>query len=261
MSLYQVEAIVLKARNLGEADKVLTLLTKNHGKLDAVAKGVRKIKSKNRGAVQPFSHSRIMLYEGKSMDTVTQCELIAGFPKIRDNLERLAYAGYLTELTAWMLPEKDPQQEVYFLLLTILYYLEAAKAKDLIELITRFYEIRLLNLMGYRPELDFCVNCGSHLSNEKVVFSPALGGVLCSACSSQSSQVIPITQGILAVWRLLARIKPGNLNRLRIKTEDLSALENLLQSFMEYQLEHKMKSLDFIHRLKKFTKSARASDA
>ena len=89
MSLYQVEAIILKARNLGEADKILTLLTKEHGKLDAVAKGVRKIKSKNRGAVQPFSQSRIMLYQGKNLDTVTQCERIAGFPKIRPNFDRL----------------------------------------------------------------------------------------------------------------------------------------------------------------------------
>lgn len=256
MSLYKVEALILKARNIGEADKILTLLSKSHGKLDAVAKGVRKIKSKNRGAVQPFSQSRIMLYRGKSMDTVTQCELITGFPKIRENLERLAYAGYIAELTAWMLPERDPQQEVYFLLLTILHILQTAETKDLIELITRMYEIRLLNLMGYQPELDYCVNCGSSINTGKVGFSPALGGILCGVCLADNPSFIQITHGILAIWKLLSQIKISNLSRLKLRADELFALENILQSFMEYQLEHKMKSLDFIQQLKKFTKSS-----
>jgi DNA repair protein RecO (recombination protein O) len=253
MSLYKVEAIVLKARNLGEADKILTLLTKNQGKLDAVAKGVRKIKSKNRGAVQPFSQSRIMLYQGKSMDTVTQCELISGFPKIRDNLDRLAYAGYIMELTTWILPEKEPQQEVYFLLLAILHLLQKAESKELIQLITRIYEVRLLNMLGYQPVLEVCANCGQPVKTGKIGFSPPMGGILCYNCLAEAPQVLPITQGLRIVWQLLTKINLTNIHRLKLREEELLALEKTLQSFMEYHLEHRMKSVDFIHELKKLT--------
>lgn len=254
MSLYQVEAIILKARNLGEADKILTLLTKEHGKLDAVAKGVRKIKSKNRGAVQPFSQSRIMLYQGKNLDTVTQCELIAGFPKIRTNLDRLVYSGYLAELTSWMLPEKDSNQEVYFLLLATWHLLENAGSTELMEIIVRFYEIRMLNLLGYQPELEACLVCGNLIISQEVYFSPGLGGLLCSNCKAQDLKAIPLTKGTIAVWRQLAVMDIYNINRLKLREQERSALENVLQSFIEYQLEYKLKAAQFVQELKQLKK-------
>lgn len=256
MSLYKVEAIILKARNLGEADKVLTLLTKNQGKIQAVAKGVRKIKSKNRGAVQPFSQSRIMLYRGRTMEIVTQCELITGFPKIRENLDRLAYAGYLAELTMWMVPEKDDQPEVYFLLLAVLHLLQNAQTPELIELITRLYEIRLLNLLGYQPELNACIVCNNSVRSNQVGFSPSLGGIICTDCLAEDPKHITINQGTLAVWKLLSKIDVRNISRLKLGENERIALENLLQRFMEYQIEYKMKTVDFIHQLKKVTRYA-----
>ena len=113
IKLYSVEALILRARDFGEADKVITLFTREEGKCQAIAKGVRKSTSRLRGGVQPFTHSRLLLYRGKTLDTVSQSENICAFAALRDDLVLLSAAAYLAELLETALPEREPLEEVF----------------------------------------------------------------------------------------------------------------------------------------------------
>jgi DNA repair protein RecO (recombination protein O) len=259
MSLYRVEAIILKARNFGEADKILTLFTREHGKVEAVARGVRKIKSKNRGSVQPFSRSSIMLYKGKNLDTVTQCDLLEGFPGLRNDLDLLAYAGYLAELTDLMLPERERNEEIYVLLLTTFHLLAHSRALSAsdspgsgdIELIARQFEVRLLSLTGYQPQLESCVFCNNALHEGELRFSPGLGGILCSGCKSNDMQALLIGRGTIAIWKYLTKINLRNLNRLRLGAQERAQLEAIIHCYIENILERRVKTMDFVKGLKR----------
>lgn len=263
MSLYKAEAIILKARNYSEADKILTLFTKEYGKVEALARGVRKIKSKNRGAVQPFSRSQIMLYKGRTVDTVTQCELIEGFPEIRSNLDCLAYAGYLTELTNLLQPEHEQNVELYYLLLAALHLMASAvftpplegvnASNESPEMVARWFEVRLLNLLGYQPVLESCVICSKKIMPGLALkFSADSGGVLCPDCYQFDLQAMAVRQGTVAVWKQLAVIEPRHLGRLKVTQQDRELLAAVLTHFIEHQLERKLKAGAFLQELNKF---------
>jgi DNA repair protein RecO (recombination protein O) len=118
--IYSVEALVLRARDYGEADKILTLYTKEQGKVSAIAKGARKPKSRLRGGVQLFSHSRIVLYRGPSLDTVTLAETVQAFAPLREDLTFLSYASYLVELLDCAVPEREPHEGIFHLAINCL---------------------------------------------------------------------------------------------------------------------------------------------
>ncbi|MDS1029463.1 DNA repair protein RecO [Bacillota bacterium LX-D] len=246
MRLCQVEAFVLNAKNFREADKIVTLFTKEQGKISALAKGIRKIKSKNRGALQPFSCSKVMLYKGQERNIITQCELIEGFPGLRKDLEHLSAASYQMELVQLLLPEEEKNQQVYILLsiaLQLLVY------EDL-ELVTRFFEVKLLNILGYQPELDACVLCGQPIQMGINTFSAAEGGLLCSSCQYNQSQCKKLNGSTLAIWKQLQKINPRHLNRLKISSNDRIILKETLADYLEFLLERKLKAAGFMSKLK-----------
>lgn len=252
MSLCRVEAIVLRARDLGEADKILTLFTRELGKVSAVAKGVRKIKSKNRGAVQPFSRTSIMLYQGRNLDTVTQCQLLEGFPNLRNDLERLSYAAYFAQLVDLMLPEREKNEDVFLLLLTTFYLLSYAGFQDgSLELVARQFEIKLIALLGYQPQLEQCVFCERPLTASPLKFSGLLGGVLCPSCQGNDLGAQPISRGTIAIWKQLASMDVRKLHRLRLSLEEQNRLERILEAYISQILEQKPKTVDFLKSLKK----------
>lgn len=253
MSLFRVEAIVLKSKNLGEADKILSLFTRELGKVTAVAKGVRKIKSKNRGAVQPFSLSSIMLYQGKNLDTVTQCQLLEGFPALRSDLERMSYASYFAQLVDLMLPEREKNEEIFLLLLTSFYLLAHASLEDgILELVARQFEIKLIARLGFQPELEQCVVCGGPLKSAPLKFSALLGGVLCSACQSNDLSAQSINRGTIAIWKQLAAMDVRHLHRLKLAPEEKKRLERFLELYLCQILEQKPKAAVFLKNLKQF---------
>ena len=112
--LYRVDALIIRARDFGEADKILTLYTKECGKIQAIAKGVRKPTSRLRGGVQMFAHSRLLLYRGRSLDIVSQSESVESYGSLQEDLVRLVYASYLVELLDIAVPEREPN-EISFL--------------------------------------------------------------------------------------------------------------------------------------------------
>jgi DNA repair protein RecO (recombination protein O) len=174
--LYRTEAIVLKRTDFGEADRLLTLYTPGLGKLRAIAKGIRRPTSRKSGHLELFTHSQLLIAKGRNLDIITQAETITAFKPLRHDLLRLTYAYYVAELVDRFAEEGVDNRPLYDLLLATLGRL--AEDPDPV-LATRFFEVRMLGLMGYQPQLFHCVECRAPLTPEDQYFDAEAGGVLC----------------------------------------------------------------------------------
>ncbi|MGD0765616.1 MAG: DNA repair protein RecO [Dehalococcoidia bacterium] len=183
--IYKTTGIVLRQRRLGEADKILTLYTPNLGKLEAVAKGTRRPRSKLAGHVEPLTYTTFMLAKGRELDIVTQAQMLDASLPLREDLERTGRALYVAELVDRFTPERQENYPVFRLLQETLRRL-AIEQGDL-DIILRFFEMRLLDHLGYRPQLEACVSCGASLEPVTNGWSIEAGGVLCPACARNAS--------------------------------------------------------------------------
>lgn len=246
--LYKVTAIVLKRLRIGEADFLLTLLTSKRGKIKAVVKGALKTRSKLGGHLELLNHSLLMVAEGKNLDTVTQAETIDSFYELRSDLWRTSLALYISELTDQALPEEVEMDEVLALLLETLKSLCKVTKP---ELLTRFYEIRLLDLLGYRPQLYKCTNCKGEIIPGKNRFSPASGGILCVTCGNQKGIATSIETDAIKILRFLQNANIEDIERLRISPNLARSVENLLRSYIIYYLEKELKSVKWLDQLRR----------
>ncbi len=249
--LYRVDAIVLKRTDHGEADRLLTLLTPDQGKLRAIAKGVRKPTSRKGGHVELFTHSALMLAQGKTFDVVTQADTVDSFIDLRDNLDRVGYAYYIGELVDRFAEEGTESRALFDLLLNTLNQLgEPSTSPDLL---ARFFELRLLDLTGYRPQLFNCINCGNPVQPVENFFSAEAGGVIdpdCKQVLPQLRDVQPISVNALKVLRYLQSNEWTAVRSLRLTNDVMSEVEKLLHSYIVYHLERNLKSVEFLHDLK-----------
>jgi DNA repair protein RecO (recombination protein O) len=238
MPLYRDDGIVLRTHKLGEADRVVVLLTAQHGKLRAVAKGVRKTKSRMGARLEPMSHVALQLYQGRGeLETVSQAESIDHFRAVRDNLDRLTKALSLLEVVDQIAPDREPVPRLHSMLLG---GLRSLAATDAAMLVPAFY-LKLLASEGVGPQVSACVSCGSE--DDLVAFDPTEGGVLCRNCR----RGFPISPAAL---ELLRRTLGGGL--VGVLNEPPSAvtheLEVLANRAMEAHLERKLRVAGIIDR-------------
>jgi len=255
--LYRTEAIVLKRRDQGEADRVLTVFTPDMGKLQLLAKGVRKPTSRKAGHVELFSHSLFLVAKGATWGIVTQAETVHGFRPIREDLLRTGYSYYIAELVDRFTQEEDDNRPLFELLLATLSWL--GSAQDL-PLLARFFEIHLLGLVGYRPQLFQCVRCREEIRPVDNSWSMAEGGVLCPLCCQQvgnssgngGTRSEPLSLNTLKVLRFLQTREWETCSKLRLSPAMHADLEALLHRYIIYQLERNLNSVAFlrtVHRL------------
>ena len=177
---YVTDAIVLSRFDLGEADRVLTLITPELGKLKAIAKGVRRPTSRLGGSLEPFAELNVALARGRTFDVVTEVRVGHAWLQLRDRLESAATAWYLAELADRSLEERHEAQPLYALLRRAYELLDAGMAPGRV---ARWYEMHLADELGQRPEVDRCVECDRMLeATETFRWVPPLGGVVCGRC-------------------------------------------------------------------------------
>ncbi|MCK8824473.1 DNA repair protein RecO [Fuchsiella alkaliacetigena] len=247
MSLYQTEAIVLRHYELGEADKIAILYTKERGKVRAVAKGVRKTRSRLAGAMEVFTHNQLQLYQGKSLAKVNQVRVLKSFADLRADLWQMSYASYLAELVNELTVDQERDQALFALLLTSLNLL--SKEENLM-LVVRFFELRLLRLLGYQPELKCCVECDTALEElTKLKFSSQQGGVICGDCSAKDQYAMYLSKGSVAIMNRLLEIDYRHLNRLKLPVKSRQQLAKVIPNYLQSILEKPLKTLDFIRVL------------
>lgn len=174
MTLYRDEAVVLRTHKLGEADRIVVLMTGGHGKVRAVAKGVRKTKSRFGGRLEPPGHVSLLLYQGRSLDVINQAETVEHHRAIREDLDRMTDAMALVEAVDQVAQEGEANPQLFRMLTGALHTLNSADQRPAL-LVGAFYW-KLLALEGVAPVLDGCVLCGEP---EAVTFDPTEGGILC----------------------------------------------------------------------------------
>ena len=254
--LYKTTGIVLRQRRLGEADKILTLFTPNLGKLEAVAKGTRRPRSKLAGHVEPLTYTTFMLAKGRDLDIVTQAQMLDASLPLREDLERTGRALYVAELVDRFTPERQENYPVFRLLLETLRRL--ASEQDL-DIILRFFEMRLLEHLGYRPQLEACVSCGGALEPVTNAWSVEAGGVLCPACARNAPLSHPLTVNALKMMRLLQKGDFAAVARVKTAPALEAELERHLREYLIYVLERDIRSAHFLDTLRRTSGAARQS--
>lgn len=244
--LYRTEAIVLRRSDLGEADRLLVLYTPEMGKQRVVAKGARKPTSRKAGHLELFTHTQLLLARGRNLDIVSQAETINSFRFLRGDLQRTGYAYYLAELLDRFTEDGVEDRPLYELLLATLGHL--GESGDL-ALTARFYELHLLSLVGYRPELFYCVACRAPLEPVTNYFLPGEGGMLCPGCGEGRPETQAVSLKALKLLRFLQTRDYETCRMLRISPALHREVETLMQRYIIYHLERRLKSVEFIHLL------------
>jgi DNA repair protein RecO (recombination protein O) len=237
MGLYRDHGIVLRTYKLGEADRIVSLITKDHGKVRAVAKGVRKTKSRFGGRLEPTRHVSLLLYEGRELDIISQAETVDHFRPVREDLDRLTRATAMLEAVDQIAQEQEVNPRLYQMLLGAL---RTLAANDTVLIVPAFFW-KLLALEGLQPLLDACVTCGSE--DDLVAFDVDEGGVLCRGCrrgSAVSAEALAIMQQILGGQLGAALNLPAS--------SATHEVEHLATRALEHHLERRLKSVTLLDR-------------
>jgi len=250
MGLYSTEAIVLGYRDLGEADKILTLFSPEKGKMHAVARGVRRPRNHLLGGTQLFSYTNFLLMTGRNLDIICQCEIKKTFYKLRDDLDKLAFGLYFAELLRASTPMEDKNRELFNFFLKTLYCLEQWQDMDKL---SRIYELKLMAIQGFTPELFNCTNCGGPISG-KIKFSPKLGGVICNNCLAKDTEALELFPEALLLLRKMLRGTYEQLENLSIQLNISQNMKEALQAFILYHMNRKLKTVQFIKDIKSLEK-------
>ncbi|MBW6463325.1 MAG: DNA repair protein RecO [Dethiobacteria bacterium] len=227
--IFTAEGLIIRTRILGEADRIVTLLTREEGKFEAVARGARKTKSKLAAGVDIFTHGRFTFHRGRTWPIITGFDSIERFNWFRDDPDLYPYGLYLAELTDRFNSGEESCPELFQLLLDgwKLFGGNIDRA-----LLCRAFELKMANCGGYSPQLQCCTVCGCDKSPS---FSPRQGGLVCSGCSGADS--VKITAGALALARHLIETPLEQVSKLRAGPEQKKELAGLTASFFAYHLE------------------------
>jgi len=242
---YRTEAIVLKKHKYGEADNVLSLLSPSGGRIGAIAKGVRKTKSKFGGRLEPFSHVDLMLHRGRgSLQTVTQAESIEPFDAVRSDYEKLSHGAAVLDLLDRVAVEDHADERLFGLALATLRAI--ASAAEGYGRILSAFEVKLMAIIGYRPHLDACVICGGPAAAG--YFSDRGGGVLCQACAATDGACAPVSDSALERLRTLLGARMAEVETLPPDEASDEEVARLLRGFVGYHVGSRLKGREFLER-------------
>ncbi len=245
--IYRTDAIVLRRRDHGETDRLLTVLTPAHGKLVLRAKGVRKPTSRKTGHLELFNHTLLLVATGHTWDIITQAEVIHPFPQLHQEMLRANYAYYVVELVDRFAAEHEENRPLFELLLATLQRLDTLPKLDVT---LRFFELRLLSLAGYQPQLFHCVQCGDELQPTTNVWSHAAGGALCPRCGEGQAGIEELPLPVFKLLRFIQRSDFDAVLALAPSETLMLQTELLLQRYLMYLLERGLKSVDFLRRIR-----------
>ena len=252
---HRVEAIVLRHADWGEADRLLWLFTREQGKIQAVAKGVRKPRSRKAGHLEPFTRVILLLASGRDLPIITQAEAKEAYLTLREDLVRMGYASYVIELLDRFTYEEGENIALFKLLSETL---SRVSLETQPVFAVRYYEVRLLDLVGFRPQLLHCVNCGEEIQAEDQYFSFEKGGVICPKCGVKEPGTRPISVAALRILRHFQRSAYVEAQRARLSALVDQELETLMGQYLTYLLERGLNTPAFLQRVKQIPRGARA---
>ncbi len=247
LATYRDHAVVLRKLDYGEADRIFTLLTRTHGKVGAIAKGVRRPESKLGPSLELYGHVDVLLAKGRGdLDVVAQVQRMPG-ERITGDVERMSHAALIAELAERVCEDRHPVDGVYEL--TVMALDELARETDP-RRASAYFLMAALDLLGYAPQLMECASCGKPLLAKPAVFSATAGGFLCDDCAAPLASPPLVPLSAIKVLRLMASGDLATYRRLKLDGELMDAVERVLTVQLEHHLDRRLKSLQFLHQMR-----------
>jgi DNA repair protein RecO (recombination protein O) len=242
MRQFKTKGIILREVYVGESDKILKIFTKSKGKISVSAKGVRKHKSPLIAGSQLFSYSDFLIYSGRNYNIIQQVEVIKSFHGIGKDIFKLTYASYFLELLDAVTQEEEANEKLLLLILKTLSILEKTNRNP--RLISVIYELRIMSLIGYMPQVTECVNCGSQENINS--FDVKMGGIVCDNCRNEDNHPYKLSQTALYTLKYIMHSDLSKLFNFELDEFILRELEEISKSYISYHIEKEFKTLDFI---------------
>jgi len=246
--LYRTDAIILRRTDFGEADRLITVFTRDQGKLRLLAKGIRKTTSRKAGHVELFMLTDLLVAHGNTWDIISQAEIVEVYRELREDLDKTSHAYYLAELLDRFTEDHDANAPLFELLAMTL-----ARLNHLDDpfLTLRFFELHLLSLVGFQPQLHFCVGCGEALEPVTNYFHFVDGGMLCPRHGEARPNAEPVPLPVLKVLRYLQTEGWEKVAKLQLAPVTQQHVETLLFNYITFLLERRLKSAEFLRQLKR----------
>jgi DNA repair protein RecO (recombination protein O) len=250
MSITKAEAIVLKSIKFGDTSRIVTLFTDDYGKIKAIAKGIRKPKSKLAGALQTFAHIQIVFYKKRTTEIylLSQADTVESYTSLYKDLNRYVFGSAVLELLDRLVTGEEANPKVFELTLEILSFLQNCRPASL-EKAFCSYALRLADLLGYRPKFDRCVACSSKAEVRLILFSPEKGGVICRRCAAQNQAYLRLSADAASSALKLQSIKTEDLDAYNIPKGHLRDVLKMVLALLEYHTERAkdLKSLELLN--------------
>lgn len=246
MSYIKTKGVVIKEVNTGEADKVITLFTKGHGKIAGFAKNARRSKNRLVAGAQFLCYSDFVLFKGRDLYSISSSDVIEPFYEIRNDVIKLTYSAHIVDLINDIIQENQPATKVLQLFLNTLHML--AKTDKSPELITRIFEFRLLSILGYAPYVKGCIVCGRD-ELQSVSFSFKKCGFICSNCADEDKLSMEISNGTAKAINHIVYAKITDLFNFSVSSEVLNELGRISRRYLRDRLERDYTKLDFLKTL------------
>lgn len=242
--------LILRRRDVADADRLLTVLTPGEGKIELLAKGVRKTISRKAGHLEPFTHAHVMVAQARTWDIITEATTVESFRHLRDNLDAIGQAAYIGELVDAFSDSGDENRPLWELALFALRELDTAVAAgEVPSNLLRWFDLHLLSLAGFQPQLFHCLACDDAIQPGANFFSLDEGGVFCPNCGSLRSDVEPIAVDVLKLLRYVQSQPWAEVSRLQVRAAVGGPADTLLLRYLSHVLERRVRSADFLRRL------------
>lgn len=250
MAIQKSRGIILRRQDLRETSLILTFYTRDFGKIKGIVRGVRGSRAQcGGGSLEIFAYDEIVFYERKSSDiyTVSQCDLLEYFYPVREGLDKLAYAAYMVELLDSVTALSDKNVEAFNLLLNSLRLLSGESSP---RRVARIFEIKLLHLLGIMPAFEACAVCGKGLDGN-ARFSFRHGGLMCKACLESDRSARTILAGTVKFIEHIRSLPFEKVARIKVSGEVGRELETILRKFLDYHIERRLKTVEFLKEVER----------
>ena len=245
MNLIKTQGVVVGEVTTGEADKIITIFTQKHGIIKAAVKGACRPKSSMIASSQFLVFSDFILYKGKDMYRLSSCEVIEPFYNIRNDIIKLTYASYAAELVKEVVHENMQSYRILQLFLNTLHAI--SNSDKSLEMIIRTYELRLMSLCGYRPQVDICASCKK--STECKYFSFADNGLICGKCGENQQGTVSVSESTVSTMRYIIKSDIKKLFSFSVSEMVLKELKLINEVFIKEKLEKEFKSLKMLEKI------------
>ncbi|MBE3577697.1 MAG: DNA repair protein RecO [Limnochordales bacterium] len=246
--IYETEAVVLRSQNLGEGDRLITLLSPSEGKIRATARGARRGRSSLVAGTIPFVHGRFQFFRGRELDSLRQVEVHSTHVAIQSSLATVTVASFMAELLDHTTAARQPAEGQFTLFLGALEQLDSVPESVELQNLLFAFELKLMDVLGFRPRLDQCLQCGrSEEQLDAWVLQPEAGGLLCSACAG----LLPAGGVRLFVpeRKAMQYLLNNPLSRAPVLQLAPAARTNMfraLRMYVDFYVNHKLRSLPFL---------------